>query len=193
MDDRYVIPARIGKTTSSRVVVFGRDDRGATAVEFAFVVFPLLTVILLVLEVGLTYWTSAILDNGVQSAVRIFHAETAASSSSTADLVRTEICQRGGGLINCDRLKVDLAYFSDLATVDISSPVDAAAKTWRAGFGTSHGCTPDSRVVVLQAAIAQQSFHNTVAGLAVFADGSRLIQSSAVVALGRRSTGAVTC
>lgn len=178
---------------AARRLRFGEDDRGATAVEFALVVFPLITLLLLVLEVGLNYWTSAVLDNAVHSAVRVFYTDAGASSSSTAENVRTEICQRGGGFINCDRLKVDFTYYSDFAAVSIFSPVDSAAKAWRAGFGTVHGCSQDSRVVVLQAAIAQQNFHNIVAGLAVFADGSRLIQSSAVVALGRRSTGPVVC
>lgn len=175
----------------SAITDFGSDADGATAVEFALIAFPLMTLLLLVLEVGLTYWTNVILDNGVQAAARSFYTDTGASSGSMADMVRTKICESGGGLINCDRLKIDLSYHADLAAVEVVSPVDAGA--WRTGFGTAHGCTPDSRVVVVQAAIAQKSFHDTVSSLAVFADGSRLIQSATVVTLGRRSTGLTGC
>ena len=68
---------------AARRLRFGEDDRGATAVEFALVVFPLITLLLLVLEVGLNYWTSAVLDNAVHSAVRVFYTDAGASSSST--------------------------------------------------------------------------------------------------------------
>lgn len=173
------------------IKAFERDAGGATAVEFAFVAFPLMTLLLLILEVGLTYWTNAILDNAVQAAARSFYTDTAATSGTMTDMVRTKICASGGGLINCDRLKVDLSYYADLAAVELVSPVDSGA--WRAGFGMAHGCTQDSRIVVVQAAIAQKSFHDSVAGLAVFADGSRLIQSATVVVLGRRSTGLPGC
>ena len=175
----------------SSIRAFERDASGATAVEFAFVAFPLITLLLLVLEVGLTYWTNVVLDNGVQAAARSFYTDTGASSGGMADTIRTKICASGGGLINCDRLKVDLSYYADLSAVEVASPVDAGA--WRAEFGMAHGCTQDSRVVVVQAAIAQMSFHDNAAGLADFADGSRLIQSATVVALGRRSTGLPGC
>lgn len=196
MGDHLPMPPPDGMTSlpsplRSAIAAFESDADGATAVEFAFVAFPLMTLLLLVLEVGLTYWTNVILDNGVQAAARSFYTDTGATSQSMADMVRTKICASGGGLINCDRLKVDLSYHADLAAVELVSPVDAGA--WRSGFGTAHGCTQDSRVVVVQAAIAQKSFHDSVAGLAVFADGSRLIQSATVVALGRRATGLTGC
>lgn len=155
------------------------------------IVFPLITLLLLVLEVGLTYWIGAVLDNSVQAASRSFFTDTGTTPGSMVETVRARICKDGSGLINCDRLKVDLSYHADLTTVSPLSPVDAGA--WRTGFGSAHGCTEDSQVVVVQAAIAQMSFHNTVAGMAVFADGSRLIQSATVVTLGRRSTGLTGC
>ncbi|KQT19062.1 hypothetical protein ASG40_15490 [Methylobacterium sp. Leaf399] len=172
---------------------FAGDAGGATAIEFAFVVFPLLTLLLLVLEVGLVYWTGAVLDNGVQATARTFYTDTGASAASMVDTVRTGICERASGLINCDRLKVDLSYYADFSAVTAPSPVDPATKTWRTGFGTAHGCTEDSRIVVVRAALAQQSVHNAIAGLATFSDGSRLIQSTMVVTLGRRSTGLTGC
>lgn len=174
---------------------FRADHRGATAAEFALVVFPLFTLLMLVLEVGLTFWTGAALDHGVQGATRAFYTEgsSGAAPGAIAESVRKTICEGSGGLINCDKVKVDLSYYASLGDMVIQSPVDAAKQDWRAGFGDAHACSSTSQVVVIQAALAQRSFHTFVAGFSAFKDGSRLIQAASVVRIEPKSAGLQGC
>lgn len=173
---------------------FTRDTRGATAVEFAFVAFPLFTLIVLVLEVGLTYWIGATLDRGLQGATRAFYAEGDPNQVDTiSDAVRKSICDAAGGLVNCDKLKIDLRYYASLGDVVIRSPIDAAKQDWQPGFGDDHGCTSSSQVIVIQAAVAQHSFHSFTIGSTDLKDGSRVIQASKVLRVELKSAGLQGC
>ncbi|GJE18650.1 hypothetical protein AIGOOFII_3379 [Methylobacterium marchantiae] len=156
--------------------------------------FPLFTLLMLVLEVGLTYWIGATLDRGVQGATRVFYAEGDPSQSgSISDAVRKIICDGSAGLINCDKLKIDLVYYAGLSDVVIRSPVDPSQQDWRSGFGDSHGCTSTSQFVVIQAAVAQRNFHSFTSGSTEFKDGSRLIQAAKVLRIEPKSAGLQGC
>ncbi|KQO56130.1 hypothetical protein ASG60_13535 [Methylobacterium sp. Leaf469] len=170
-----------------------RDTGGAAAVEFAVVIVPLFVVILFVLENALVHWITASLDNGLDSAMRQFYVRADGSGGSPLDGVRTELCRQVAPFVKCDALKVDVAAYDSFASVDRASPVDAATKDWRPGFGTQHGCLLKGSVVVVQAALAQHTFQPFGIAPGQFRDGSRLINAAAVIQLEGNSPVASGC
>lgn len=76
---------------------FLRRDGGATAVEFALVIGPLIFLLGCIVEMSVMLFSEYTLQDGVQEAGRLIRT-TAPGSSAT---VRTRICARTPTLANC--------------------------------------------------------------------------------------------
>ena len=94
---------------------FGRDRRGATAVEFGMIALPFIALIMAIFQQGMYFFTSEALDAAVQSAARNVYTGQAqtAGISSAANFVSTYLCPASGGtklssLIDCSKLFVDV-------------------------------------------------------------------------------------
>jgi Flp pilus assembly pilin Flp len=170
---------------------FEADQGGATAVEFAMVLFPLCVLIFFVLEGALVYWIAAALDNGLDASMRQFYAQ--ASSTTLATGIRKELCRQVSPFVKCENLKVDVAVYDKFSRIEKASPVDPSTGTWRAGFGEQHGCLAKGSIVVVQAALAQQTFQKFGVVKNPFKDGSQLILATSVIQLDGNSTGGAGC
>jgi Flp pilus assembly protein TadG len=172
----------------------GSDTRGVTAVEFAMVVVPFVALIVLAMEMALVFWIGATLDNALQNSMRQLYVGSASTSGgSLVSTIHREICEGAQGLVNCQNLKVDVAAHSAFGEVKVVSPVDPDTREWRANFGGQHGCPARGSVVVVHAALAQQSFYRLDSVRTTFKDGSRLIQAAAVVQLNQNPAGGAGC
>ena len=111
---------------------FIRDQRGASAVEFAIVALPFLLVLLMILQMGIYYMTQSALDAGTiqtaDSLVNTFYNGTTPTVPTPAAL-KTMVTAGGGGLVHNDAtLSVDLRLLSALgaAVVPIGNTVDTS-------------------------------------------------------------------
>lgn len=172
---------------------FGGDRRGVIAVEFALVAFPLCILVFALIEIGLIYWVSATLDNGIDASMRQFYVQAEASSKTLSEGVRGELCRQMSPFVRCENLKVDIAAYESFAGIDRSSPVDPSTGTWRAGFGDQHGCLTKGSIVVVQAALAQQTFQNFGIVTNPFKDGSQLIHATAILQLDGNAPRSAGC
>lgn len=172
---------------------FASDRRGAMAVEFAMVLFPLCILIFAVLEGALVYWISSTLDNSLDTSMRQFYLQAEASSSTLTNAIRGEVCRQVSPLVKCENIKIDIAAYANFGRIEKASPVDASTGTWRSGFGEQHGCLAKGSIVVVQAALAQQTFQKFGFVNSPFKDGSQLILSTSVVQLDGNSTGSAGC
>jgi Flp pilus assembly protein TadG len=90
------------RTAAARLSGVAGDRRGATAVEFAFILPVLLLTIMVVMETGRAVWHQNVLERSVQEAVRyvaahpdatdaeiIARAEASATSMDTSDTTYT--------------------------------------------------------------------------------------------------------
>lgn len=172
---------------------FGADQRGAMAVEFAMILFPLFILIFFIMEGALVYWVSSALDNGLDSSMRQFYVQAQATPETLAASVRDELCRNVSPFVSCARLKLDIAAYDSFGAIDNAAPIDTGTGTWRAGFGEQHGCLRKGSVVVVQAALAQQTFQRFGIVKDQFSDGSRLILATAVLQLDGNSTMSAAC
>lgn len=172
---------------------FGADQRGAMAVEFAMILFPLCVLVFALLETALIYWISSALDNGLDASMRQFYVQAQASTTTLVGGIRAELCRQVSPFVKCENLKVDVAVYDSFGRIDRAGPVDEATGTWRTGFGEQHGCIVKGSVVVVRAALAQQTFQNFGLVKTPFKDGSQLILATSVLQLDGNSTTSTGC
>ncbi|EAV44420.1 TadE/TadG family type IV pilus assembly protein [Roseibium aggregatum] len=88
---------------------FGRNDSGATAVEFALIAIPFFTVVFGIIEVGLYHFVNRMFDNAVITASREIRTGQAHEGGFNATTFKTHICDNlPDFLCSMDRLVVDV-------------------------------------------------------------------------------------
>ena len=106
--------ARTGRFLSC----FGADRRGTTAIEFGAVAAPFLMLMLGIITVGLQFFTTTSLENGVAQASRKIRTGQAQKEGKTFADFRQMVCDEAGSYIKCDtNLVVHVksgAVFADL-------------------------------------------------------------------------------
>ncbi len=91
---------------------FRRDDRGATAIEFAIVAVPFLTIIMATMEVGIHYFAARTMDSGVDKVARLLRTGQMPPSSAVGQF-RQALCDEAGVggtlfLFDCNKFKIDV-------------------------------------------------------------------------------------
>lgn len=107
----------------ARVRVFGRDRRGTTAIEMAFVFTPFLMLLFGIMGVGLFYFTETVLDQALTAAsrqIRTGESQSTPTGAMTVGNFRTEICSQTAGLIDCSKLSIIIdnkADWNDVSSI----------------------------------------------------------------------------
>ena len=90
-----------------------RDDRGATAVEFAMVATPFFMFCFGILGVGLHYFSTNSLEHAVEAAARKIRTGQAQNSGMTAGEFKALVCSEASGAIDCSKLRVHVQSGDD--------------------------------------------------------------------------------
>ena len=103
-----------------RVVLarWGRDESGAYAVEFALILPFFLPLLLVIIELGLMFLASHMLELGASKASRLIRV---GSSPNAADF-RAAICQNTSVLISCDKMVIDVRSYNNFSAFNGSDP-----------------------------------------------------------------------
>ena len=109
---------------------FGRDERGVTAIEFAFLALPFFTIITAILETSLIFLAGQILDSAVQDSARLIRTGQAQNNSPSAFTpadFREAICDGLYNMFDCDaaddRLRISVTVVDDFPAVTIAYPL----------------------------------------------------------------------
>ncbi|HWU50888.1 MAG TPA: TadE/TadG family type IV pilus assembly protein [Asticcacaulis sp.] len=156
-----------------------RDPRGATAVEFALVVGPLIFMIMCCLELALVILVTVTLDNATDMASREIRTGEVTSASTAADFKQL-ICNNMSWLSgSCTAsLEVDVRTFDSFALVDMTPPIqngkfDASTFLYQVGGG--------SKIQLVRAYYEWPLFTPFLKpGLSTLANGDALITSTTV-------------
>jgi Flp pilus assembly pilin Flp len=130
---------------------FVRDREGVAALEFALVASPFILMVVAILELGLAFWASSLLDEATQETarqIRTGQLQTSAAELSEAyaggdglngeagggseeeeppsvqELFKRNLCDSMGALLNCteNRLSFDVRKYEDFDAVDLTPP-----------------------------------------------------------------------
>ncbi|KKB76720.1 hypothetical protein VW35_18410 [Devosia soli] len=104
---------------------FGRDTRGATAVEFAILAPIFFAVLAAILQTALSFFAAQVLESAMNDTSRAIRTgEALREGWSVADF-KDNICDRVYGLFGaCDDLHVDVRQINSFADATISVPLD---------------------------------------------------------------------
>ncbi len=120
---------------------FRRDRSGATAIEFAIVAMPFLTVVFAIIELGLAFFVNRILDNSVADATRLIKTGQAQQQGLNEAQFKTAVCrQLTTALCNESRLEVDVRVFNSFSQIALPDLVDADGNsTGRSSYAAGKG------------------------------------------------------
>lgn len=171
---------------------FRADRRGATAVEFALVVLPFLTILAAIIETAFTIWATQNLDFALQRAVRpiltgAFQTANAGQTDPATILgnLKSAMCGSGSGtavtLFDCQNIKLDVYVSASFAAGATPTAFNPQTQNWASNAGTQYTCPQAGSIVVVSAAVKFPVFFSFLKlNSQTFADGSRLMQSIAV-------------
>ena len=105
---------------ASLLAQFGRDQRAASAVEFAIVSGPFFFLLLGVLQLGIFYMSQSALDTGVIKTAETLRTNFTTGTTATlldSNTLRSSVVTNAGGLISNDStLSVEIRQITGLNT-----------------------------------------------------------------------------
>lgn len=180
-------PRRVRRARLSLLRRFGKNRDGATAVEFAFVAIPFFALMFAIIETGLVFWTSQVLETAVADASRgIYTGQFQGTNpvvdgdaAPSAEAFKAAVCSRVVALFDCETsLLVDVRAFDDFGDVVLPPVLDADGNIDPGAFVYQQ--SSQRQVVTVRAALAYPVFVTLMdASRANLADGRRLILATA--------------
>ena len=113
---------------------FRRDQRGAAAIEFGLIGGMLIMLTCFWIELGLTLFMQATLDNAVRKEARLIR--TGQITASGASTFKANLCSDLSVLMSCTGVQVNVVSASTFAALASSStvPSDASSRMTTTGF-----------------------------------------------------------
>ncbi len=109
---------------------FARDERGVTVIEFALLALPFFAIIGAILETGIIFLASQILDSALADSSRLIRTGQAQAQSYTATEYRAAICEGLYGMFDCNALKVKVTEVADFSSATLSPVADPDDGAW---------------------------------------------------------------
>lgn len=112
----------------SRLKRFRRNDKGATAVEFALISIPFFGILFAIAETGVAFIGAGILDRAVEKASRSIMVgslqATPGNNGAKRALFHTNMCTLLDGYLDCNQLKYDVQAYNTFG--DLMAPIPMA-------------------------------------------------------------------
>jgi Flp pilus assembly protein TadG len=104
---------------------FERDEKGATAVEFAMVSGPFLMFIFGLIGCALYFFIMSSVEKGMDQSSRLIRTGQAETAQMTVKQFKQAICDGAGNWIQCSKLQIFVNRFADWASVTPQPCVDS--------------------------------------------------------------------
>jgi Flp pilus assembly protein TadG len=103
-----------------RLLTLGRDERAATAVEFAMLVTPLIGLILASLQLSLIFYAGQMLQTAAVTSSRELMTGSAQQAAKTAIQFKGDVCNTPTVqvLFNCSKIMVDVQSASSYSAIN---------------------------------------------------------------------------
>lgn len=105
---------------------FRRNGSGSAAVEFAIVAPVFFGMLFAIIEIGMIFFASQVLETVTQDTSRLIMTGQAQDASMTQAQFKTAVCGRIVALFDCaNGVYVDVRSYPSFAAVNIADPIDA--------------------------------------------------------------------
>jgi Flp pilus assembly protein TadG len=159
---------------------FRRNEDGSTVVEFALVILPFLACMFAIIEVGLVFLASQVLETSVADASRLIltgQAQSWAPADGATNFANRICTDAVRALFKCDAIKFDVRTVDGFGGADLSPPVDASNSLDTSKFTYDPGT--QCKIVVVRVVYEWPTFVSKMGlDLATLANGKRLIMST---------------
>ncbi len=106
---------------------FGRDERGATAVEFSIVALPFFALMFAIIETSLLFFAGQTMETAVANSARLIRTGQAQQQGFDANNFKAQICNQIMTLFTCPAgLKLDVRKYTTFDSIDLGVPVDGS-------------------------------------------------------------------
>jgi len=166
---------------------FLRDEKGATAVEFAMVATPFLAVLFAIFETAIVFLASQTLETAVADSARLIMTGQAqgpqpdGSSQMDATSFKKALCGRIYAMFDClNSMYIDVQTYSSFGGIDNSVPLDSGGNFPTKNVPFNMGAAGD--IVVVRAMYQWQVYADPLiylSNVAGSASHKRLLRASA--------------
>jgi len=156
---------------------FGRNERGATAVEFALVALPFFGLMFAIVEIGITFFAGQTLETAVHMSARLIRTGIAQEQSLDAVNFKQSICDRVGVMFDCGKLKIDVRTIDTFDSSNPPLPLDGDGNLTDANFVYTPGSGGD--IVLVRVFYEWPTFTRIYLNLANTGNGHFLMSSTA--------------
>lgn len=98
------------------------DSRGTTLVEFAFVVGPLLALLMAVVQTSLVFFTQQILETTAEKSVRQLLTGAAQNKNMSQAQFKALVCSKLPAYLKCANVMIDVRTASNFSAADTGAP-----------------------------------------------------------------------
>src|SRR5438132_4275505 len=114
---------------------FRRNNRGSAAVEFSLIAVPFFALFFAIVETGIVFFASQVLETGIQDSGRLLFTHQAQDAGMTATQFKADLCNRVSVLMNCTGVDIDVKYYAAASTITITDPIDSGGNYDPSGLG----------------------------------------------------------
>ena len=114
---------------------FRRNSNGSAAVEFSLVAAPFFALFFAIVETGIVFFASQVLEHGVQDSGRLVYTNQMTGANTTLTDFKADLCARVAVLMNCTKLDVDIQYFPAGNPITLNDPIDGTGNYDPSGLG----------------------------------------------------------
>lgn len=151
---------------------------------------PFFTLLAAIIEIAFRMWATQNFDYALQKASRgLFTGSFQVANSGQANptvllgVFRNNLCNTGALMqaIDCQNVKLDVMLSASYAGGSAPSAFDSSSGNWSPTAGTQYTCPRPGAIVIVSAAVKLPVFFKFLKlSPNTFADGSQLLQSTAV-------------
>jgi Flp pilus assembly protein TadG len=106
-----------------RLLTLGRDERAATAVEFAMLLTPLVGLILASLQLSIIFYAGQMLQTAAVTSSRELMTGSAQQAAKTQAQFKTDVCNNAVVLFDCSQIMVDVQSGSTYSAIGSTAPI----------------------------------------------------------------------
>lgn len=167
-------------TRRSRRAAFARDDKGATAVEFALVGTPFLALVVALIQTFLVFFAQELLESVTRQAARLVMTGQVQSAQMTQAAFKQKVCDQVVIFFTCGGLMVDVQVANSWTSTNTAMPTltfdskGAVTNVWQYNPGNAGDIVVLRVMYVWPVMLGPLGFN-----LSNLSNGNRLIMASA--------------
>lgn len=171
-----------GSLLRSPIKNFKNDQRGVTALEFAIIALPFFAILMAIIEAGLTFFASQVMDTGFREAARLIRTGQASVDFPSQNSFKTEMCSlmnQTTSLFNCANMLIDVRVLANFdAATTIGLPLNGGGNLDSSQLTYDTVC--GSEIVLVRAFYEWPAYANILgSSMSNLADGNILLASTA--------------